>query len=94
VGPWQHLRLAQSRAIETRRSLLRVTNTGVTSLVNAKGELVKSLPLFTEAVMQTDVDILNGETYYVRFGDWFAWGMTTISIGLLLLHFKRAFKKE
>jgi apolipoprotein N-acyltransferase len=94
VGPWQHLRLAQSRAIETRRSLLRVTNTGVTSLVNAKGELVKSLPLFTEAVMQTDVDILNGETYYVGFGDWFAWGMTTISIGLLLLHFKRAFKKE
>jgi apolipoprotein N-acyltransferase len=94
VGPWQHLRLAQSRAIETRRSLLRVTNTGVTSLVNAKGELVKSLPLFTEAVMQTDVEILNGETYYVRFGDWFAWGMTAISIGLLLLHFKRAFKKE
>ena len=38
VGPWQHLWLAQSRAIETRRSLLRVTNTGVTSLVNAKGE--------------------------------------------------------
>jgi apolipoprotein N-acyltransferase len=94
VGPWQHLRLAQSRAIETRRSLLRVTNTGVTSLVNAKGELVKSLPLFTEAVMQTDVEILNGETYYVRFGDWFAWGMTAISIGLLLLHFKRALRKE
>ena len=43
VGPWQHLRLAQSRAIETRRSLLRVTNTGVTSLVNAKGEVVKTL---------------------------------------------------
>jgi apolipoprotein N-acyltransferase len=94
VGPWQHLRSAQSRAIETRRSLLRVTNTGVTSLVNAKGELIKSLPLFTEAVIPTDVDILNGETYYVRFGDWFAWVTTTISIGLLLMHFKRAFKKE
>ena len=50
VGPWQHLRLAQSRAIETRRSLLRVTNTGVTSVVNAKGELVQSLPLFTAAL--------------------------------------------
>jgi apolipoprotein N-acyltransferase len=94
VGPWQHLRLAQSRAIETRRSLLRVTNTGVTSLINAKGELVKSLPLFSDAVMQTEVDILNGETYYVRLGDWFAWGMTAISIGLLLLYFKRAFRKE
>ncbi len=94
VGPWQHLRLAQSRAIETRRSLLRVTNTGVTSLVNAKGELVQSLPLFTAAVMQTDVEILNGETYYVRFGDWFAWGLTAIAIGVLLFHLKRALKKE
>ena len=94
VGPWQHLRLAQSRAIETRRSLLRVTNTGVTSLVNAKGELVKSLPMFTAAVMQTDVEILNGETYYVRFGDWFAWGMTAIAISLMLFHLKRAFEKR
>jgi apolipoprotein N-acyltransferase len=45
-------------------------------------------------VMQTDVDILNGETYYVRLGDWFAWGMTAISIGLLLFHFKRVLRKE
>jgi apolipoprotein N-acyltransferase len=94
VGPWQHLRLAQSRAIETRRSLLRVTNTGVTSVVNAKGELVQSLPLFTAAVMRTDVEILDGETYYVRFGDWFAWGLTAIAIGVLLFHLKRALKKE
>src|SRR4030095_2110824 len=34
-APWQHARLAQWRAIETRRSLLRVTNTGVTSFINA-----------------------------------------------------------
>jgi apolipoprotein N-acyltransferase len=89
VGPWQHLRLAQSRAIETRRSLLRVTNTGVTSLVNAKGELVKNLPMFTAAVMQAEVDILNDETYYVRFGDWFAWGAVFITFALCGFHVKR-----
>jgi apolipoprotein N-acyltransferase len=90
VGPWQHLWLAQSRAIETRRSLLRVTNTGVTSLVNAKGEIVKALPMFTGAVMQTDVEILNGETYYVRFGDWFAWGLTAGAIAIMLLRIKKS----
>lgn len=93
VGPWQHLRLAQSRAIETRRSLLRVTNTGVTSLVNAKGEVVKTLPMFTAAVLQTEVDILNEQTFYVRFGDWFAWGMTLAVAGLVLFHLKRTLKK-
>ena len=92
VGPWQHLWLSQSRAIETRRSLLRVTNTGVTSLVNAKGELVKTLPMFTPAVMQTEVEILNGETFYVRFGDWFAWGMTITSLAIILLGWKRSFR--
>lgn len=90
VGPRQHLWLAQSRAIETRRSLLRVTNTGVTSLVNAKGEIVKILPMFTGAVMQTDVEILNGETYYVRFGDWFAWSMTAIAVAVMLFYMKKS----
>ncbi|HEY7217529.1 MAG TPA: apolipoprotein N-acyltransferase [Candidatus Binatia bacterium] len=92
VGPWQHLWLSQFRAIETRRSLLRVTNTGVTSLVNAKGELVKTLPMFTPGVMQTDVEILNNETYYVRFGDWFAWGMTIVSLAIVFLTWKRSFR--
>ena len=94
VGPWQHLRLAQSRAIETRRSLLRVTNTGVTSLVNAKGEVVKLLPMFTPAVMQTEVDVLNETTYYVRFGDWFAWAMTLATCALILLHAKRVWLRN
>ncbi|MGH7793556.1 MAG: apolipoprotein N-acyltransferase [Candidatus Binatia bacterium] len=94
VGPWQHLWLAQSRAIETRRSLLRVTNTGVTSLVNAKGEIVQTLPMFTEGVMQTEVDILNGETYYVRFGDWFAWGLTAISVAIVFFTSKRVLRKK
>jgi apolipoprotein N-acyltransferase len=94
LGPWQHLWLAQFRAIETRRSLLRVTNTGVTSFVNAKGEVTQVLPTFTAAVMQSELDVLTGETYYVRFGDWFAWGMTIIAAAILLLRVKRALTTE
>jgi apolipoprotein N-acyltransferase len=93
VGPWQHLRLSQWRAIETRRTLLRATNTGVTSLINARGELVKTLPTFTPAVMQTEVEILNGETLYTRFGDWFAWTLTAMAAGLVLFHLQRTLRK-
>jgi apolipoprotein N-acyltransferase len=92
VGPWQHARLAQSRAIETRRSLLRVTNTGVTSLVNAKGEMVDSLPMFVQEVMKAEVDILEGETLYVRYGDWFAWSMTIVGAAILLINLKTPLK--
>ena len=89
VAPWQHARLAQWRAIETRRSLLRVTNTGVTSFINAKGEIVETLPIFTPAVLETQIEVLEGETFYVRFGDWFAWGITLISVALVLSQFSR-----
>jgi apolipoprotein N-acyltransferase len=89
VAPWQHGRLAQWRAIETRRSLLRVTNTGVTTFINAKGEMVEALPIFTPAVLKTQAEVLEGETFYVRFGDWFAWGITLIAISIVLSQFSR-----
>ena len=89
VAPWQHARLAQWRAIETRRSLLRVTNTGVTTFINAKGEIVEALPIFTPAVLKTQLEILEGDTLYVRFGDWFAWGITLIAVAIVLSRFCR-----
>jgi apolipoprotein N-acyltransferase len=48
--------------------------------------------MFTPGVMQTDVEILNNETYYVRFGDWFAWGMTIVSLAIVFLTWKRSFR--
>ncbi len=89
VAPWQHARLAQWRAIETRRTLVRVTNTGVTTVIDAEGEMIQSLPLFTAAVLKTKVALLDGKTLYVRFGDWFAWGATLISVAVILLLWKR-----
>jgi apolipoprotein N-acyltransferase len=89
AAPWQHARLAQWRAIETRRSLLRVTNTGVTVLINANGEMQDPLPIFTPGVLTANVDLLEGETFYVRFGDWFAWSATVISILILLLRWRK-----
>ena len=89
VAPWQHARLAQWRAIETRRSLLRVTNTGVTTFINAKGEIAEALPIFAPAVLKTQLEILDTETLYVRFGDWFAWGITLIAVAIVLSQFSR-----
>jgi len=89
VAPWQHARLAQWRAIETRRTLVRVTNTGVTALINAKGEIQTTLPIFSKAVLKTEVEILEGETFYVRYGDWFAWSVTVVSLAIIAVYWKR-----
>lgn len=84
VAPRQHARLAQWRAIETRRYLLRVTNTGLTSLINPKGEILETLPLFSSGVLTAEVALLEGETLYVRFGDWFAWLSTLAALTIVL----------
>ncbi|MBI2211923.1 MAG: apolipoprotein N-acyltransferase, partial [Deltaproteobacteria bacterium] len=89
AAPWQHARLAQWRAIETRRYLVRVTNTGVTSVIDPKGEMLSTLPLFSAAVLTVNVALLEGETLYVRFGDWFAWLLTGASLIILPAHLGR-----
>ncbi|MGH7830608.1 MAG: apolipoprotein N-acyltransferase, partial [Candidatus Binatia bacterium] len=85
VAPWQHARLAQWRAIETRRSLVRVTNTGITTVIDPRGAILEALPIFTPGVLKSEVELLEGETPYVRFGDWFAWGATLASLIALVL---------
>ena len=74
---------------EARRRLPRVTKRE-SSLVDAKGKRVESLPVFVPEVLKTEVDILESQTYYARFGDWFAWVMTIIAVAILLLRLKRA----
>jgi apolipoprotein N-acyltransferase len=43
----QHIQIAQARAMEFNRPIIRATNTGVTAYINNKGEIINSL--FIEA---------------------------------------------
>ncbi|WP_417703397.1 apolipoprotein N-acyltransferase [Rheinheimera aquimaris] len=81
IGPLQHLQIAQMRALEFGRPLLRATNNGVTATVNAAGEISKVAPQFTEAVLTDTVRLTAGATPYSRFGDT---PLQLLSITLLL----------
>lgn len=89
VAPYQHARLSQLRSIETRRTLVRVTNTGLTTVIDARGEIVDELPIFKPGVLRAKVEILEGKTPYVKYGDWFGWMVTIIALGLLAWRWKK-----
>ena len=89
AAPWQHARLAKWRAIETRRTLVRATNTGLTTVINPMGEILETLPTFSSGVLTADVPLMKGQTLYVRFGDWFAWMTTIASLAILILRWRR-----
>jgi len=69
LAPAQHLQIAQMRALETGRMMLRATNTGMTAIIGAHGELQSVLPSFTRAVLRGEVRAYSGVTPYVRWGN-------------------------
>ncbi len=86
AAPYQHQALALWRAIENRRYLLRDSNSGVTSIIDAAGRVVAEGKLFSAEVITGTVPRLQIRTFYTRFGDVFAWGVVA---GALLLLWRR-----
>ena len=67
--PHLHQMVARLRAVETRRDLVRVVNTGVSAHVTAAGEEVVHTEAFETASFIADVRLLADETLFVRVGD-------------------------
>lgn len=85
AAPHQHQVLALWRTVETRRYLLRGSNSGVTSIIDAAGRVVREGGVFTEEVIVGDVPRLNLITPYVLFGDVFAWLVVGAAALLMLI---------
>jgi len=69
-APWIHLALAQLRAVEQRRYLVRATNTGVSAVVDPLGRVVARSGSFTRETLDAEVAMLEGRTPYQTLGDW------------------------
>ncbi len=69
LAPAQHLQISRMRALETGRTMLRATNTGVTAIIDPRGRVVASLPQFTEGVLTGEVQGHVGASPYVKLGN-------------------------
>ena len=68
-GYRQHLRYASLRAIETRRSIARCANTGISAIINQKGEIEDRTGWWEPAVLHGHVNRNDELTFFVRNGD-------------------------
>ncbi|MGO3344959.1 MAG: apolipoprotein N-acyltransferase [Marinomonas sp.] len=70
IGPWQHLQIAQFRAKETGRYLVRATNTGMSVIVDENGHIISEAPQFKRTTLTSQVKTFKGATPYVEWGYW------------------------
>lgn len=69
IGPHQHLQIAQMRALEFGRPVLRATNNGITATIDAEGRIQQRAAQFTETVLQDRVQLTEGVTPYRIWGN-------------------------
>ncbi len=81
---WQHACIAAFRSVETRKSMVRGTNSGITCLILPTGEITDPMEPFTMGWHIYDVPVYsqanNENTFYVNHIDLFAYIFIYISI--------------
>lgn len=69
-GPYQHFYMTRMRAVEQGLPLVRVANNGISAIIDAKGRVLKSLPLNGRGVITHLLPKAEQATWYAKFGDW------------------------
>jgi len=68
-GPRQHLVYAKLRAIENRRSIAFSANTGISSFINQKGDLIAHLDYGKKGFLTRTLLTNERKTFYTQYGD-------------------------
>ena len=84
--PRIHLALASFRSIETRRAMIRSTNTGISAIVDPVGRIVKQTGQWTRETLVAEVPVIRdgSTTPYLRVGDAYGWLSGVTTLGLLI----------
>ena len=85
-GPYQHNQFAALRAIENRRWVARSANTGISSVIDDYGQIVKQTELMTSASLTARIPLKRELTLYTRIGDVIAIPCMWV-VGIAFLYF-------
>jgi len=93
-GHRQHLSFASLRSIETRRSIARSANTGISCFVNQRGDILQATKYWEKDVITQDINLNSLVTFYTRFGDYLGRIAVLISSLFILLAFSTGIRNK
>lgn len=85
VGPRQHYLIAAMRAVETRRYIARVGNTGVTGFITPTGRSSQEAEQYKSTAIAGAVYLLDDISLYVKYGDWLPKLSFVLSLVLIIV---------
>ena len=91
-GYKQHMSFARIRAIETRRSIGRAANTGISCFINQRGDVLQPTQWWVEAAISGTLNTNNEITFYAGYGDYIARVSLFFGGLLVLLMFVKRFR--
>ncbi|MEH6582763.1 MAG: apolipoprotein N-acyltransferase [Halioglobus sp.] len=68
IGPLQHLQMAQMRALENGRYMIRGTNNGISAVIDHRGKIRDQTEQFVETTLLTEARVLLGNTPFSSLG--------------------------
>ncbi len=82
-GYLHHFNFSPVRAIENRRDFVRVANTGISALINAKGMVIARTPWWKKTTLKGKIHLRRGQTFFARYGDYL--GRISLVLGVFLI---------
>jgi apolipoprotein N-acyltransferase len=86
-GYRQHLSFARIRAVETRRSIARSANTGVSCFINQRGDVIKPTEYWTQDVIRERITENKKITFYSYAGDFLGRISAFFSVLMVVYYF-------
>jgi apolipoprotein N-acyltransferase len=71
-GYRQHRSFSKIRAVETRKSIARSANTGISCFINQRGEVLQELGWWKRDSLRGTIKANNIVTFYAKYGDYIA----------------------
>ena len=71
-GHKQLLSYTKLRAIENRRDIVRSANTGISAIIDARGEIIKKTKYDSKTILKGNITSRSKLTFYTRYGDMIA----------------------
>ncbi len=93
-GHLVHHRYAKIRAIETRRNLARAANTGLSSFINQKGEVVKKINYGKKGSIKETLKANEQISFYSRNGEYIARVSLFFAVITLLYYFSKRMRSQ